>query len=172
MSVSFLPKTFDPRRLAEGRITLEGDLKVDCFERLAAQHASAGDVVDLRIDFLRDEAGRIILRGGFSTVLTLQCQRCLESFNKPYTAEFHVAAVPTEASAKKLPDDLDAIVTNGEPVELKHFIEEDILLNLPLIPMHEGDSCGTLVQVEPEEFKVNPEKKNPFQVLEKLLEER
>lgn len=169
MSVSFLPKTFDPRRLAETRTTLEGEIQATGFERLASENASA-DVVKLTMDFFIDAAGRTIIRGGLSTTLTLQCQRCLDNFHHALQAEFYVAAVKNEAAAKKLPDDLDVIVTEGEPVALSRFIEEEILLNVPLIPKHEGDSCETIVQEVPEEFQVSPEKKNPFQVLEKLLE--
>lgn len=106
-------------------------------------------------------------RGAFldlavSGVLKLACQRCLEALEWPVEVDVRILMVP---ESEPLPDeeleveDFDAIPV-GRELNLAELIEDELLLNLPLAPMH--DQCALPGPSE------NGEKQSPFAALAQL----
>lgn len=105
------------------------------------------------------------------TELTLVCQRCMTLFTTEVTVEFCFGPCRTKAEIDELPDAYDPIECNeiGE-VRLHQLIEDELIVAMPIIPMHEETDCniGSMDIVVGEIEPAQEERPNPFAVLEKL----
>jgi uncharacterized protein len=102
----------------------------------------------------------------------LICQRCLQAFGWPVASEFKLAFVADEAAEAGLPPDYDAVLLGYERPSLRDMVEDELLLALPLVPMHPSkEDCGPLGQsAASEECLVSAEDvRQPFAVLKDLL---
>jgi len=176
MSTGLL-KRFDPRRLAahDGGTggTLTGEVDTTLMPRL--REALAGDepaTASFELRVFRDKARRLVIEGNVHAELACECQRCLEPVTVPVDAQFALAVVDDEEAARNLPVELDPLLLEQEAeVDLPALVEDELILALPQIPMHEDVAdCGErarIVKVD-EEFDDSTKKENPFAVLKKL----
>ncbi len=162
---SRLPETIEPFKLAERRLTLSGTINVSRLQRLLLSLASPEGDVGLLLDFYRDEVGRPVLRGNLTAELTVCCQRCLQNMPISINADVHFALQTVRQSEKAIPEDMEVLVIEDSSMSLNDFVEDEIILALPLVAMHELDECSVKLD---EEGPVKEEKPNPFAVLADL----
>lgn len=151
-----LPEQIDPIRLAEEGARLVGELPLGAFPRLREQcrPGSASGPVAIELLFERVGQGVRLMRGRLHVRLELDCQRCLEALTLDLEARpFLQLLVPGEAPTGS---EAEVLVVEG-PQRLSELVEEELLLVMPMVPMHaEGDCVAPLA----------PEKKpSPFAVL-------
>ena len=96
----------------------------------------------------------------------LPCQRCLEPVSYSVTAHIDVALVWNEDQAKALPGRLDPWLVGEERMVLTDLIEEELLLAMPLVALH--DPCPTALPQDRGEPEKHENADNPFAVLAKL----
>ncbi|GAB3183989.1 YceD family protein [Hydrogenophaga aquatica] len=97
------------------------------------------------------------------------CQRCLGPFAQPVAVDRWFRFVADEATAAAEDDESEEDVLVMEPrFDLHALIEDELLLALPLIPMH--DVCPEPVRMSAGELPEDsaPEKPNPFAALASL----
>lgn len=172
MSEKFIPENVDPFRLAEQNLQIDGVVKIVDMHRLNASRradiANATEVVNVRLTFGVDEQAQANVRGNIHTVLKLQCQRCMEHFNYEIISDFALGIVRSLEEAKSLSSEYEpALVKEDGQLALRDLVEDELILNLPLIPKHEPDICETafpLADSSWEEAKGD----SPFQVLQAL----
>jgi len=83
------------------------------------------------------------IAGRVAAVLRLTCQRCLQPVDVAIDDEFHIALVASEAELAALPDVQDAAIVDASKLDLAWFAEEQMLLALPLVPLHSRlEVCG------------------------------
>ena len=157
-----IPSYVEPARLVDRQITLEGVVKADSMQRLAA--------LQVKLQFARDEQGIGTMHGHYQTNAPLICQRCLEQVVIPLDSECDVGFVETDEAAKQLPRLYEPVIVGEEPLDLISLIEDELLLALPAVPMHPQDTCQHPPGYRPEtaEPEEKSEKPNPFSVLAKL----
>ena len=170
---SLLPEFVDPMRLAETRQTLKGQVAVAAMPRLMASldmPPSAQGEVDVDLAFSVDVQGVRRVLGGLHAELDVICQRCLQPMILPLHVNIALGIVRALDEAEHLPDEYEplvlASVTEGQL--LAAIIEDELLLALPVAPLHEEGQCpvrsGALDKVIAEDLP--PEgKKRPFAVL-------
>lgn len=144
-----------------------GNVPVDSLPRLAKALPQQAGHVQIQLRVHRSETGVPLIEGSATARLTLECQRCLEPIRKSVTADFRLALV--DAGGEHLaPEGYDPFVTDRpSPGAL---LEDELLLALPLAPVHEelGD-CGPLGSaVEELSETQDTERRRPFAVLETL----
>ena len=162
-----LPPFFDPRKYADQGIELQGQTSVGNLPRLADYRDSQDEVVDVALKFGRDEEGRQNIAGTISSKLTMPCQRCLEPVTYQITAKTNLMMVWTEEQMKALPEHLDPIMVIDGKMPLADLLEEELLLALPLVALHE--KCPNPLPNEQDLDDGGIEKpENPFSVLAKL----
>jgi uncharacterized protein len=168
-----LPHQIDPFRLAEAGTQLSGNLPLRQFQRLREVLADDAGEIAVKLDFDVDELGVPIVLGTISASLVLTCQRCLGGFDYPVEVEIALAWVKTELEADKLPLRYEPYVVEETPLLLNDVIEEELLLALPQIPMHEEADCpaSKLLKRRDKVTKEPEPKANPFSVLAKLKNE-
>ncbi len=102
--------------------------------------------------------------------LPLTCQRCLAPVDSVVTVNRSFRFVASEDEADQQDDDSeeDVLALNPE-FKLSELIEDEVLMELPLVPRHEECPSEVVMAAEDANFEVaSAEKRNPFAVLAKL----
>ncbi|HIK74872.1 MAG: YceD family protein [Alcanivorax sp.] len=134
-----LPPYLEPRKFADQERVVEGEARVGDLPRLREYRESLDQPVRVRLAFGRDEDGRRRVQGRVETSLVLVCQRCLEPVQQEVAADVDLMLVWSEEQAKALPADLDPLLVTEERVTLAELVEEELLLAMPLVALH--DQC-------------------------------
>jgi len=169
-----LPHQIDPFRLAEAGARLKGHVPLRQFTRLRDLLADDTGEIEVSLDFDVDELGVPSVQGQLRAILALTCQRCLEPYEFKVDAQVALAWVRTALEADKLPLRYEAYVVEETPLPLNDVIEDELLLALPQIPMHELADCPASKLLRQGESKATDEpepKENPFAVLAKWKHE-
>lgn len=185
--VTVMPeKPFPPhlklQRLALAKAQISGLVPLSQFERLRAHGTVVPEAVDaaeplvLELSFGFDSEGWLVIKGAVTGCLPMVCQRCLDRFDQPIALEISLARVSDEKQLARLPSEYEPLLHHEESILTVDLIEDDILLSLPLVPMHEPDLCSISYAeaesapakqeaVKPPVEEVLPKRENPFQVL-------
>lgn len=162
-----LPQYLDPRKYADQGRVIEGQLPVGELSRLQDLEDSLENLVQVALTFGRDEEGRCCITGQVSAVLSFPCQRCLAPVEYNVSSSVNVAVVWNEEQAKALPDALDPLIVSEKSLLLSQLLEEELILAMPILAVHEVCPESLPVSTEPEDLE-QPEKENPFAVLASL----
>ncbi len=160
---SDLPQYIDPERLAIEGVHLEGQVGLNEMARLAKLLAVSRGMVSLKLAFSRTEKGLTCITGSYETEMQLTCQRCLEPVTVKLAETINVG-ITFAGSANKLPASAEPLVLTEDTILLADFIEEEILLGLPISPMHELQECAAAEQVRHSDNTAS----GPFHVLKTL----
>lgn len=173
-----LPHEIDPFRLAESRSVLEGSVPLKQFKRLGPLLVDDTGVAAIVLNFDIDELGVPFVSGSIEASLALVCQRCLERYDFPIAKDFTLALIKTEKEAESLPLRFEPYLVETNPLILNDVIEEELLLAMPQIPMHDKSECTASKWISNPENEVDESvegtdsqdagKENPFSVLANL----
>ena len=167
-----LPHQIDPFRLVEQRSELSGQVPVSQMKRLAPLVSDDSGQIDVVLNFDVDELGVPHVRGRLVTTVMLICQRCLEPFEFAVDAQVALAWIKTERQAQELPIRYEPYLVETTPLILNDIIEDELLLALPHIPMHDKAVCPATkllnTQADDDAVVEEEETENPFSVLAKL----
>jgi uncharacterized protein len=121
--------------------TFEGSLKgTDSLLRIVSP-------IELEVQF-RLPKPQVVMEGSCTATLELACVRCLKEFVWPLEARFRYIFWPkskeTHVEEKELGDeDLEVVYyKEGEPVDLRPFIAEQLYLHVPQYPRCQDDCKG------------------------------
>ncbi len=167
-----LPSKIDPFRFADQSLSLEGKLPLKGMTRLCPSLSSDEGEVAVNLQFGVDEEDIRCVKGHMETGLMLQCQRCLESFKYAIIGDFMLAMVRTEEEANKLPDRYDALLVPDQSLILSEMVEDELIVGLPIVAMHDIKDCKAKQVVESYSDEASLEKVSPFKVIEFLREKR
>lgn len=79
--------------------------------------------------------GMIRVQGEITSKLRFQCSRCLDDIDEELHVEFEEQFKVMRESDPEPTDDDDFIPVYGERIELQPFLEEELVLHLPLAPL-------------------------------------
>lgn len=165
-----MPHQLDPFRLAESGAKLSGSIPIRQLQRLRSLLTDDSGEIAVELDFDIDELGVPNVQGRITAQLSLSCQRCLESYVIPVDASISLAWVRSDQEADRLPLLYEPYLVETNPLILNDVIEDELLLALPQVPMHEMAKCPAnkwIKQPAPAD-EDDTEKENPFSVLAKL----
>ena len=167
-----LPPYLEPRKFADQERVVEGEARVGDLPRLREYRDSQDQPVRVKLAFGRDDDGRGRVQGRVETTLILVCQRCLEPVHHPVAADVDLVLVWSEGQAKALPTHLDPLLVTEERVSLAELVEEELLLALPLVALHDEcprpASTGSEPEPEDDPDDTQTNSDNPFAVLAQL----
>lgn len=169
-----LPIKVDLVKSAGKKLTYKGIYPQQLFKRLSESVISIDSDVNSTLEFGIDHQKKSFLNGTASLKITQCCQRCNIDFSSELNVDFLLTPVKDLAQTDVLPEGYEPILVDewGE-VDLVHSIEDELLLALPISPMHNINECvideavrtfGTIEDEQPKE--------NPFAVLAKLKKEQ
>jgi uncharacterized protein len=122
----------------------------------------AGEEIDLDVEGVKlsgtveanGEVSRRIaqtdVRGHIGATAVMDCVRCLQAVERPVSVDFDVSYVDPEHFAvdkekEVAPDDLETDVLEGDSIDLKEIVREQILLDLP-VQVFCSEDCKGLCQ--------------------------
>ena len=112
---------------------------------------------------------RTTLHGELSGTVVLTCQRCLRPVTVPVQERFDVVLVHDAAEAASEVAGYEPVIADPTHVDLRWLVEEQALLALPLVPMHEPGECEQRAAAASEPA---PAGQKPFGNLRELLGKR
>lgn len=171
----------DVRAFAQAGASLQAEQPLARFERLHDEMlpGAAGDARLVQWQAhgeLRPAANggapSVWLRLQAHTSVPLACQRCLAAVDTVLDVDRWFRFVADEATAALEDDGCEEDVLALEPrPSLHELLEDELLMALPLVPMHETCPDPVVMQVgsaNVQEQETGPQRKNPFAELAKL----
>jgi uncharacterized protein len=165
-----LPIYVDAARFAEKAANLHGTLAIKDMPRLVSSLANQEGEVVIDANFGIDTQGIKFIKGSVKALVYVLCARCLEVFVQEIISDFSYGLVNTDAKAKKLPKHYEPVLMTDENLNVLEMVEEELIINLPIVPKHDPKSCKVKMPVVVlEDPKAAQEMKtNPFSVIESL----
>jgi uncharacterized protein len=171
------PKRLDVRQFAGEGATLSGELALNGLQRLQTSLSAHDD------GGRGDAAATWTAEGGEARVtgsapvpwlhlqahaeVSMECQRCLQPMRVPLQVDrrYRFVASEAEAEAEDL-DSEDEVLALPAALDLPALVEDELILALPLVPLH--DRCEPPAPLADEPTEAQPERPHPFAALEAL----
>lgn len=146
-------------------------------KRLAPSLRNAKGFVEVELSFGMDELGTHFIRGRFGSALEVTCQRCLETVTLPLQGVISLGVVRSEAEGERLPGHYEPLVVNSGTVLLPALIEDELMLALPIVPLHALGQCRAeaseaVARTIGVEDSQGAAKASPFAVLDVLKKDK
>jgi len=169
--MSKLPVEINPFRLIEQRKVLQGTISLQQLPRLLELAMQSEGEFEVQLDFSRSDSQLPQVTGAVKGQVALQCQRCLAPVMVEVDTESVV--VLTESETDRRPEEAghELYIVQNERLFLQDFIEDEILLALPVVPRHEQcELVRPLGETEADaaittDTAQADEKENPFAIL-------
>lgn len=120
--------------------SLHGDVRVENLARLQDLLFSNSGTLEYALTGRRDEDGKLFLTCAIKGVLQLRCQRCLGALAYPVKLDSELELVEGDPDLAAEGDLADAIKADPN-LDVLALIEDEVLLDLPMAPMHSPKDC-------------------------------
>lgn len=164
-----LPETINFMRQVELNRTIEGDYPLVKMGRLSEILVSNEGDVAVKLEFGRS-AGFACLKAKVSAKLLVQCQRCLKPIETEVAGDFKFALVKSEEEFELLPEEFEPYLLEGEEQSIISLIEDELLLSLPMVTVHEN-ACSDFMTSQEKAIEAAKEAKHPFAALKALKDD-
>ena len=162
-----LPRRVEPRKQAHFGAVFQGSLGGEDLPRLA-NHVHSIDEIHVRLAFYIDDNSKRVVSVDIDASVGMICQRCLEPVVVKVSSQSVVAVVRDEDEAKQLSESLDPWIVEDTEADTYELVEEELLLNLPVVAYHEYDCINPDLyeyKIHDSEKQQESETENPFNVL-------
>jgi len=180
MSSAPFPERIDAVKMFARMGSITADLPLARLKRFSAQLSADSKARSIAVDlqFGRDEEGRRLLSASLDGKVPVACQRCLQDMELELHSELSLLVFDTEEELAELPfggaggeGSREGVVMTEDGLDVVALIEDELLLSLPMIPMHDDPSCNRVLN-ELKEGGTGGEsaenRPNPFAVLAAL----
>ena len=153
--------------LARDKKVIDGQAKLSDLPRLKDMILPTEGTVTYRICGMTAKKGWPGAVMELATVVPLVCNRCTKPMDFKIEREVAFRFAKSEEEADSIPideDDDTEVIVGSDKLNIADWIEEELILSLPLVPAHE-EGCQT---DGPEESKDEVQKPNPFAKLKDL----
>jgi uncharacterized protein len=156
-------------RLADSHADLDFVIAMDDLPRLQAKLPGARGTVQGVAHFSR-AAGLPIAQLDIEGAAELTCQRCLAPMRWPVESSSRVALIASEKEADRVPEDLEPVLAEDDRLRLRDLVEEELLLALPIVPLHaDPKDCAPVATGVLAEEDAPQTTQRPFEQLSELL---
>lgn len=133
-----LPRFIEPWLFARSRRIVSGAFDLHQSQELKAW-AEADKPMQVYIEGYCDNDNKAYLKGQLKVSLSLTCQRCLQAMQWQADLPFDYLLLRSEAQEEQIEDGRETLVCADEEIDLAWFLEEEVLLAMPMIAKH--DNC-------------------------------
>ncbi len=164
-----LPKELDPVKAAKAHQSFEGKLPFAKCERLQ-ELALSGSEIAYKWSFFLNQKSQSLAELTLSGAFQLKCQRCEKPMHFELDTFIAMQVVETEIQAEKLPLEVQPLMLNQEHLcNTLEILEDELILALPMIPMHEEKDCSFPQNEAYYAAKMETNTHKPFANLSKVL---
>jgi uncharacterized protein len=143
----------------------QGRIEVSDLARLSEFLLSDQAIIEVEFSISQSDYGTPIVQGRLETNLAVECQRCLEAMEIPLQIDFKLLVDADDDMIAV--SSLDTVYSEEGTISIFEVVEDEIILGLPLVIMHEDVACNEFWQTQ-EQDPEQATKENPFSVLAKL----
>lgn len=162
--------TVDPILLADEGARLSGRVPIRNMARFTSQLLDDAGEVEVNLVFECSEGANLRrMRGRVVTSVTLTCQRCMEPMRVEVVTEPDTILLREGEPDPGLPPEADVLTVGMAPMAVAELIEEELLLALPMVPMHALDECPARKYIGEATAEVT---KHPFAELARRTRDR
>jgi uncharacterized protein len=165
--INHLPDRLDLYAAAEAGRILRGRVELARLIRALPQLESSEGELEVLLELGRDENGTHYLAGSVQGKLALLCQRCLEPMEYPLDVTFRLGLVHSQEQSQGLSDRYEPLLITDEPASLAEVLTDEVLLALPIVPLHSGASTCRPPATD-NQTPASSQRENPFAVLAQL----
>jgi uncharacterized protein len=164
-----LPTYIDPRKLALQGYLLEGDVASESLPRLTSAVEAISGSLRAAVQFELDESRAKIAHGCVDVTVHVICQRCLDIVSVDVHAEFAVQVIWSEEHENRVAKNYEPWLVVDKMANLSELLEDEILLELPLVNYHaEGACTGDAFIEDAGSENDGPVSDSPFSILAQL----
>lgn len=165
-----LPLKVNPVRAAQKKLDYDGIITIGNLKRLAESTDGVISDANVTLSFDLDQRRIPFMRGSAEVEVMLTCQRCQEEFQHTISVEFCYSPVRNMNAEDELPEAYEpAQVDENGGINLVELIEDEMILELPQVAMHDDANCNVgSANISFGEIPVADERPNPFAVLKNL----
>lgn len=162
-----LEELIDPLSLATKGRSIEGRIPLAKLARLAPSLLSTEGEAEASLRFGIDEGRMPNVSGHVRATLILQCQRCMQGMQYKVDSRIRLGIVTSRKAAESLPEYYDPLLVSGAEIKAADIVEDELILALPIVAMHEMTECPAGGKFQPQ-GEAEPKRENPFAVLAEL----
>lgn len=165
-----LPLTVDPIRSAQKNLDFVGVYVPQQLSRVAEMVTSIDSDASVTLSFSLDEQRLTVITGHADVAVTLTCERCGNPIARVVHTTYCFSPIFNQNQAKTLPGIYEPIdIDQFGEIDLLAMIEDELILSLPLFPVHELEHCEVSTKDRVfGELPAEADKPNPFAVLASL----
>ena len=145
--------------------SFSGEIPLSKMPRLASLVMQDDAIIRVNFEFGSNAYQHAAIKGHYTAELTVQCQRCLEPMVQTIDQDFELLIDASEEDIQSF--EVDTVYTSDGYVDVFEVIEDELILALPIISMHEDTSCNKYLQSDAAQDQATV-KNNPFEVLKSL----
>ena len=160
-------KPLEVDRLADSGAELDCAVPLAELPGLSALRAGLGGTVQAHARFAREQ-GTAAVELRLTGSASLECQRCLRPLELSLESVTRIALISSETDAGRVPEDLEPVLAAGGRISMGELITEELLLSLPIVPLHAGEACASAAPPA-EQAAATGETHRPFAGLGELL---
>ena len=163
-----LPEHLNANRFIDATDEISGPLEPQHYKRFS-EMATLLPGGRATIRGSREQYGPRVVSGELQYEASMTCQRCLQPVTVALEGSIYWGLVFSESEMQSLDQELDPILIEEGQLFLRQAIEDEMVLLLPIMPMHESCDIGWTPDPEPGDVS---EQESPFTVLAALKNEQ
>ena len=159
-----LPDQLKIFNLAKKEVSLSGLYQISDFPKISEITSNKKDNVKVDLSFYLKNNKTPCVDGIIELDIVLACQRCLDDLSITLKVNFNLAFVRHNLESEELDSHYEIYVIEEEELATHDLISDEILLSIPMVPMHDYDCIKEINEQEIVEGK----SENPFAILKKI----
>ena len=163
-SNNVLPDQLKLFKFAKKEVSLTGQYRITDFPRISEITSRKTGNIDVDLSFYLENDKTPCVDGIIKLDIVLLCQRWLEELYIALNVNITIAFVKHEQQAEGLDLHYEIYVTENDELTTIDLISDEILLSIPMVPMHDYDCIKEINEQEIVEGK----SENPFAILKKI----
>ena len=159
-----LPDQLKLFNFAKKEISLSGLYQISDFPRITEIASNKKDNVRVELSFYLKNNKTPCVEGIIELDIVLTCQRCLDNLSIALEVNFNLAFVRHNQESEELDSHYEIYMIEEEELATHDLISDEILLSIPMVPMHDYDCIKEINEQE----IVDGKSENPFSILKKI----
>ena len=159
-----LPGQLKLFNFAKKEISLSGICQISDFPKISEIASNNKDNVRVDLSFYLKNNKTPCVDGIIHLDIVLACQRCLDDLSISLEVNFNLAFVRHNQESEELESHYEIYVIEDEELATHDLISDEILLSIPMVPMHDYDCSKNINTLE----IVDEKAENPFSILKNI----
>jgi len=159
-----LPVRIKLSKFAKKEISLSGIYQISDFPKISEIARNKKDNVKVGLTFYLKNNKTPCVEGIIELDIVLACQRCLDDLSIALKVDFNLAFIRHGQESDELDSLYEIYVIEEEELATHDLISDEVLLSIPMVPIHDYDCTKKISGQEIIEEK----SENPFAILKNI----